>query len=84
MWSLSPIRPDPPPPKPGLAGVFWRHHMALILVCRPGYWYNRHCKTSPVDLNKFWGQVWTLKKCGRRGLMHFKTTLEINLRPQPN
>ena len=25
MWSLSPIRPDPPSPKPGLAGIFWRN-----------------------------------------------------------
>ena len=31
--------------------------MALELVCRADFWCNRHCKTNPVDLDGFWGQV---------------------------
>jgi hypothetical protein len=34
------------------------HEMALELVCGADVWYNRHCRTSPVVLERFWGQVW--------------------------
>ncbi len=47
-----------------LAGISWRHEMALELVCRADFWCNRHCKTSPVDLEGFGGQVWP--KIGRK------------------
>ncbi len=32
--------------------------MASELVCGDDFWCNRHCKTSPVVLEGFWGQVW--------------------------
>ncbi len=32
--------------------------MALELVCGAELWCNRHCKTSPVVLEGFCGQVW--------------------------
>ena len=32
--------------------------MTLELVCGADFWCNRHCATSPVDLEGFWGQVW--------------------------
>ncbi len=32
--------------------------MALELVCGADFWCNRHCRTSPVVLEGFWGQVW--------------------------
>ncbi len=34
------------------------HEMALEFVCRVDFWCNRHCRTSPVVLEGFWGQVW--------------------------
>ena len=42
-------------PEGSLAGIFWRHEMALELVCRADFWCNRHCKTSPVVLEGLWG-----------------------------
>ena len=38
--------------------------MALELVCGADFWCNRHCRTSPVVLEEFWGQVWP--KIGRK------------------
>ncbi len=32
--------------------------MALELVCGADFWCNQHCRTSPVVLEGFWGQVW--------------------------
>ena len=40
------------------------HEMALELVCGADFWCNRHCRTSPVVLEGFWGQVWP--KIGRK------------------
>ncbi len=37
-------------PEGSLAGICWCHEMALELVCGADFWCNRHCKTSPVDL----------------------------------
>ena len=34
------------------------HEMSLELVCGADFWCNRHCRTSPVVLKGFWGQVW--------------------------
>jgi hypothetical protein len=34
------------------------HEMALELGCGADFWCNRHCRTSPVVLEGFWGQVW--------------------------
>ena len=34
------------------------HETALELVSGADFWCNRHCKTSPVDLEGCWGQVW--------------------------
>jgi hypothetical protein len=31
--------------------------MALELACGADFWCNRHCKTSPVDPEEFWG-IW--------------------------
>ncbi len=31
------------------------HDMALELVCEVHVWCNRHCRTSPVVLERFWG-----------------------------
>ncbi len=56
-----------------LAGVFWRHGMALELVCRADFWCNRHCKTSPVDLDGSGGQVWP--KIGRKPTHKFPARL---------
>ena len=47
LWHREDPRGGPPPPK-----------MALELVCRAHFWGNRHCRTSPVVLEGFWGQVW--------------------------
>ena len=38
--------------------------MALEFVCGADLWCNRHCKTSPVVLEGFWGQAWP--KIGRK------------------
>ncbi len=56
--------PGPSKPRPG--AVHWRgefripncHEMALELVCGDDFWCNRDCKTSPVVLEGFGGQVW--------------------------
>ncbi len=45
-------------PEGSRAEIFGRHGMALELVCRADFWCNRHCKTSPVVLEGFRGQVW--------------------------
>ena len=34
------------------------HEMVLELVCGADFCCNRHCRTSPVVLEGFWGQVW--------------------------
>ena len=34
------------------------NEMALELVCGADFWCNRHCRTRPVFLEGFWGQVW--------------------------
>ena len=31
------------------------HEMALELICGADFWCNRHCRTSPVVLEGFWG-----------------------------
>ena len=38
--------------------------MVLELVCGADFWCNRHCRTSPVVLEGFWGQLWP--KIGRK------------------
>ncbi len=40
------------------------HEIVLELVCGTEFWCNRHCRTSPVVLEGFWGQVWP--KIGRK------------------
>ena len=50
--------------------------MALELVCGSDCWCNRLCRTSPVVLEGFWGQVWL--KIGRKPAHKFK-----GLRPMP-
>ena len=35
-----------------LVALIWCQEMALELVCRADFWCNRHCRTSPVDLEK--------------------------------
>ena len=48
------------------SAVHWRgefripncHEMALEWGCGADFWCSRHCKTSPVVLKGFWGQVW--------------------------
>ncbi len=45
-------------PEGSLARFVWCHEMALELLCRADFWCNRHCRTSPVDLEGFWAQVW--------------------------
>ncbi len=37
-------------PEGSLAGFFWRHEVALSLVCGADFGCNRHCRTSPVVL----------------------------------
>ena len=39
------------------------HEMVLELVWGADFCCNRHCRTSPVVLEGFWGQVWP--KIGR-------------------
>ncbi len=34
------------------------NEMVLELVCGADFWCNRHCRTSPVVLEGFGGQVW--------------------------
>ena len=34
------------------------HEMVLELVWGADFWFNRHCRTSPVVLEGFWGQAW--------------------------
>jgi hypothetical protein len=50
--------------------------MALELVCGADFWCNRHCRTSPVVLEGFWGQVWP--KIGRK---HEKSEYRIANEP---
>jgi hypothetical protein len=38
--------------------------MVLELISGADFWCNRHCRTSPVVLEGFWGQVWP--KIGRK------------------
>ncbi len=38
--------------------------MALEWLCGADFWCNRHCRTTPVLLEGFWGQVWP--KIGRK------------------
>ena len=40
------------------------HEMVLELVWGADFWFNRHCRTSPVVLEGFWGQAWP--KLGRK------------------
>jgi hypothetical protein len=40
------------------------HEIVLEMVCGADFWCNRHCRTSPVVLEVFWGQVWP--KIGRK------------------
>ncbi len=65
-------------PEDSLAGIFWCHEMALELVCRSDFWCNRRCKTSPVDLEGFWGQVWP--KIGRKPTHKFPARLPSGTR----
>jgi hypothetical protein len=37
-------------PEGNLAGISWRHEMALELVCRADFGCNWYCKTSPIVL----------------------------------
>ena len=46
-------------PEGSLARIRWCHEIALGLVCGADFWCNRHCETSPVVLEGFWGQVLT-------------------------
>ena len=69
-------------PESSLAGFVGRHEMALELVCRADFWCNLHCKTSPVDLEGFWGQV--RPKIGRKPAQEFPARLpsgtQVNMR----
>ena len=38
-------------------GGIENRELALELVCGADFWCNRHCKTSPVEREEFWGQV---------------------------
>ncbi len=40
--------------------------IAFKLVCGAHLWCNRHCRTSPVVLERFWGEVWP-KICRKFG-----------------
>ena len=51
-------------PEGSLAGICWCHEMVLELVCGADLWCNQHCRTTPVVLEGFWGQVWP--KIGRK------------------
>ena len=44
-------------------GALENREVALELVCGVDFWCNRHCRTTPVVLEGFWGQVWP--KIGR-------------------
>ena len=41
-----------------LVALIWCQEMALEFVCRADFWCNRHCRTTPVVLEGFGGQVW--------------------------
>ena len=45
-------------------GGIENRELALELVYGADFWCNRHCRTSPVVLEGFWGQVWP--KIGRK------------------
>ncbi len=66
-----PFEPCPNPPK-----------KAVELVCGADFWCNRHCRTSPVVLEGFWGQVWP--KIGRKPeTSEFRIANEPLRRPPP-
>jgi hypothetical protein len=52
---------------------YWCHDMAVELLCRADFVCNRHCKTSPVVLEGFWGQAWP--KFGRKPTRKFPARL---------
>ena len=56
-----------------LARICGLHDMALELVCPAEFWCNRHCKTSPVDLEGYYGQV--KPKIGRKPTQQFPARL---------
>jgi hypothetical protein len=60
-------------PEGSLAVIFWCHEMTLEFVCGADFWYKRHCRTSPVVLEGFWGKVWT--KIGRQPTRKFPARL---------
>ncbi len=46
------------------------------MVCRADFWCsNRHCKTSSVDLEGFWGQV--LPNIGQKTIHKFPASLQV-------
>jgi hypothetical protein len=51
-------------------GGLENRELALELVCGVDFWCNRHCKTSPVVVEGFWGQVWP--KIGRKPTRKFR------------
>jgi hypothetical protein len=60
--------PDAPRSQRFIGGGDFRipncHEIALESVCGAEFWCNRHCRTTPVVLEGFWGQVWP--KIGRK------------------
>ncbi len=56
-----------------LARICCCHEIALELVCGADFWCNRHGKTSPVNLEGFWGQVW--QKIDRKPTQKFPARL---------
>ena len=57
-----------------LNAIFDARVQALrILACGADLWCNGHCKTSPADLEWFWGKVWP--KIGRNSARKFPARL---------
>ncbi len=54
-------RPGIQNPELRIANEPLSHEIALELVCKADLWCNRHCRMSPVVLERFWGLVWPKK-----------------------
>ncbi len=52
------------------------YEMILELICGADFCCNRHCRTSPVVLEGFWGQVWP--KISRKPKKTRNTELPMN------
>ena len=67
-------------PEGSLAGICWRHQMALEFVCGADSWCKIRCKTKAVVLEGFGTQVWP--KNNRKSTRKFPARLPSGTQPK--